>query len=272
MSADLCSALRQVVLDKGHIHALDVDVSFDLPTRDWIDGLVRPTLNFTLIDMTENLTFRSMAMQTVKANARAELRMPPRRVDLRYLVTAFTTDHGDSQRLLWRAMVALMRTPELPPVVTYDSDDYVDEELPLQLRTAQPDNAINALEVWGAIGAEARPSFTCSVTVPVDLNMTFDEPLVLTRGTQYQRTDKRPDVEYFDIGGVVRDSAGQLVKDVTLTIDGRADDATTDDRGNFVLRHIARGRLELKVLRPGGRATRYSLAVPASTYDIQLTS
>src|SRR5215467_6025028 len=105
MLTDVHELLRKVVLERGRIDPSEVDVSFESPSKAWIDGLVRPTLDFALVDMQENLNLRHASPQTKITNGHAEVRMPPRRVDLRYMVSAVTSDTDDSHRLLWRAMV-----------------------------------------------------------------------------------------------------------------------------------------------------------------------
>ena len=165
MLPELHELFRELIYRRGAIDASEVDVTFDPPTQEWVDGLVRPTLNFSLVDAQENLNLRHASPQTVRTNGHTQVRMPPRRVDLRYLVTAITTDTEDSQRLLWRALVTLMRTPELSP------DSLPEEvrrqvEAPLVVRVAQQDAGINVLDFWSAVGANARPAFVCVLTVP----------------------------------------------------------------------------------------------------------
>lgn len=271
MLPELHTALRELILNKGCIDPDQVEVAFDVPTRDWIDGLTRPTLDISLIDMQENASLRHATPQTVVANGQALTRMPPRRVDLRYLVTALTTDAEDSQRLLWRAMVTLLRTPELPPeLLPREIRQTID--VPLLLRVAQPDPSLSPLEAWGAFGSEARPAFCLVVTVPVDLEMVFEAPLVLTRATRYDRTDLPGSADTFnEIGGVLRDGTGQPVADASLRVEGRTAAVTTNTAGHFVLRHVPRGTLTLHVDRADGTHARLALEVPSTSYDLHLS-
>src|SRR5262249_16870762 len=151
---EIHNAMRELILDRANIDPDDIDISFEAPTKEWIDGLTRPTLDISMIDVQENLGMRQVTPQTVVNNGHAQIRMPRRRVDLRYLITALTTDAEDSYRLLWRALVALMRTPELPPELLPE-DVRAQIDSPMMLRVAQPDVGMNLLDAWGSLGAEA---------------------------------------------------------------------------------------------------------------------
>src|SRR5690242_11217730 len=111
MLASLHTGLTILLHDHGLIPEADVDVCFDPPRRDWVASLVRPTLNFFLFDVKENLDVRQTHVETTRANGRAHHRVPPRRFDLRYMVSALTTDVADEHLLLWRALTTLLRHP-----------------------------------------------------------------------------------------------------------------------------------------------------------------
>jgi Pvc16 N-terminal domain/Carboxypeptidase regulatory-like domain len=270
MLTELHELLRAVVLERGRIDATEVDITFEPPSKMWIDGLVRPTLDFALIDVQENLNLRNANPQTARTNGSAQIRMPPRRVDLRYLVTALTSDTDDSHRLLWRAMVTLMRTPELP---AERLPEEIQQEIhaPLLVRIAQPDAGINVLDAWSAAGAEVRPSFCCVLTVPVELEIVFELPLVLGRAAQYidKEAPGAPEV-FLSIGGVVRDREGQLVADANVAVAGSGKVARTDAEGRYLLNNVRSGVVTLQVGRPDAPSQRKTIDVPSDSYDVRL--
>jgi hypothetical protein len=270
MLTELHDLVRGLVHERGRINPTEVDISFESPSRTWIDGLVRPTLNFALVDIQENMNLRHASPQTTMTNGHAQVRMPPRRVDLRYVVTALTSDTEDSHRLLWRALSTLMRTPELP-VDELDESIRDQVQTSIIMRVAQPDAGINILDLWSSAGSEARPSFCCVITVPVELGITRDLPLVLSRASKY--LDKDIDAvsrEYIDVGGFVRDRKGQPLADVAIAAPGTRFTARSDEEGRYVLRNVPTGMLRLQVVVPGGRARRVDVEVPSTSYDLQL--
>ena len=91
MIADLHPAIRHLLFSRGLIPSDEVDVRFERPTKEWLDSLVRPTINLYLFDIEENTDLRQTNMPVMRGSGGATYRMPPRRFDLRYMVTAFTT-------------------------------------------------------------------------------------------------------------------------------------------------------------------------------------
>jgi hypothetical protein len=142
---------------------------------------------------------------------------------------------------------------------------------PLLLRIAQPDAGINVLDAWSAAGAEVRPSFCCVLTVPVDLEIVFDLPLVLGRATQYtnRQAPARPEV-FLSIGGVVRDREGRPVADANVEVAGSARVARTDADGRYVLNNVRHGPVVIQVGRPDETSQRVTLDVPSDSYDVHL--
>src|SRR5688500_15689657 len=95
-------ALQQLLWSMGQIDSEEVDIRFEAPTKDWVASLTRPTINLFLFDVQENTEKRETNVQTIRSNGKAERRMPPRRFDLRYMVSALTTEIEDEHQLLWR--------------------------------------------------------------------------------------------------------------------------------------------------------------------------
>jgi uncharacterized protein DUF4255/carboxypeptidase family protein len=268
MLTELHQVLTELIYDKGRIDRADVDVDFEVPTRDWIDGLVRPTLCLYLFQLQENMDLRHAQFQTRRVNGHAEFHSPPRRVDLHYLVTAVTTSTDDGYRLLWRTLGVLMRAPELGAELFADD---VRIDAPIVTRIAEPDNAVKLLDVWSAVGTEPRPAFSYVVTLPVDLAMAFEAPLVLTRTVGYRRLaqDERHEARTY-ITGTVRDAAGLSLADVTVALAAEPAAWTrTDPRGSFSLQTPERGQVDLRLSRPGGTPRTVTIEVPSPTYDLR---
>src|SRR5262245_47904139 len=117
MLTEIHQALGQLLWEEGRIPSDEVAIRFEVPTREWICSLTLPTIDLFLFDLKENTDLRQTALQTSVRNGRAEHRMAPRRMDLYYMVSALTTEIEDEHQLLWRALVTLMRFPQLPSAV-----------------------------------------------------------------------------------------------------------------------------------------------------------
>ena len=150
MLTDFHGTLRGLLYDRGLIDRADVDIAFDAPARPWIGGRTRPTLNFFLYDIEENTDLRNTGMQTARGNGVAVHRMPPRRFDLRFMVSAITNEIDDEHLLLWRALVTLMKYPTIPTELLPDVVRGYD--LPVATKVTKPNDSPRPLDIWSALG------------------------------------------------------------------------------------------------------------------------
>jgi hypothetical protein len=262
-------ALRSLVHGRGNIAADEVDVAFEAPLKAWIGARTRPTLSFFLFDIRENTELRQTSPETFRANGRGVHRVPPRRFDLRYLVSALTTIAEDEHLLIWRTLGTLMKHPTFPSELLPESIRAVG--LPVTGKIAGPDDTPRPLDVWSSLEGPARPSLVYIVTLPLDLELETSAPLVLTRTERFTRVampDAPADVRV-QIGGRVRDRKGALLHGVQVSIDGRAGPfTTTDAEGQFALAGLTPGRLTLKIENAAGATTLVPIDVPSDSYDV----
>src|SRR5579859_7156919 len=108
MIAELHTSIQRLLYEQGRIPADEVEVTFEMPTREWVDSRMRPTINLFLFELTENTELRKTGMQSTHSNGRTVMRMPPRRFDLRYMLSVFTTIASDEHLLIWRALGTLL--------------------------------------------------------------------------------------------------------------------------------------------------------------------
>jgi hypothetical protein len=269
MLTQLHTAIQHLLHQRGRIPPDEVDIRFEIPTRQWVDSLTRPTVSLYLFDLAENFDLRQTNVQTARANGHAIHRMPPRRFDLRYMVSAISTAVADEHLLLWRALVTLLRYPQLPP-----------ELLPEPLATAQPPLAAQVaragedtklLDVWSALDLPPRPALLYVVTTPVELEIAFESPLVLTSTVRTTRStgDAEPEASV-RIGGIVRGKADEPAVGVTVGVEGRAAASVTDERGQFRLAALPSGKVRLRIERAGGQPQLVTVDIPSDSYDITL--
>lgn len=274
MLDDIHSALRRLLHDHGNMSPEIVDIRFEAPTRELMDRLLQPAVCLFLFEARENTELRQGNFQAVRVNGHSERRMPPRRMDLNYLVTAVSTEPSDEQELFWRVMVTLLKYQEIP-----------EDVLPESLRGLEPavttrlwkETLANPLDLWSGLGARPHPSLLYTVTVPVDLDIAIQSPLVLTRSVRFRRANL-PDVlpeERVSIGGTVCDAARQPVAGARVLVEGSAMEGTqTDAAGEFTLAipraDAASGAITLRIVAADGAAVRVPVRVPGDVYDVIL--
>jgi Pvc16 N-terminal domain/Carboxypeptidase regulatory-like domain len=277
MLTELHGALQRLIWEYGRISPDEVDISFEAPTRERLDRLVRPTVSLFLFDMVENTEMRQSSFPVTRTSEFAERRMPPRRMDLRYLVSALTSEIEDEHRLLWRVLAILMKHSQLPDALLPEE---LRGEYPLTARTNPTDEGRRLMDVWSGLGVPPRPAIYYVVTAPLDLDVTVRSPLVLTRTVRYRRLAAGADAgageqETSDaingIGSVVRSKGGEPVGGVSIAVEGSGREAVmTNAAGEYLLPEVPEGAVRLRVTPPGGKARMVTMTVPSASYEITL--
>jgi hypothetical protein len=271
MLSAIHTAVQTLLRDRGLIDALDVDVSFEVPQDEWVRSLTRPTVDLFLFEVQENTEKRDSSPQTTVNGGRAERRMPPRRIDLYYMVSVLTADVEDEHELLWRVLATLMKYQQFPPEVLPDALRSIAP--PMTARIASRDDARNLLDLWSALDTEPHPAICYVLTAPMDLALTIEAPLVLTRTARYRKMASGDQVSRdvgVQIGGTVRDSIGHPVADVTISPAGTGQGSVTASDGRYILQGIPEGAVMLTVARNGQEQKRVQVRVPGDSYDIVL--
>lgn len=180
-------ALRAMLHGDGKIPPGLVDITFAIPTRDWAASISRPTINFYLYDISENVKLRDSEFGRVRTDASERQRLRPRRVDLKYVITAHFKSQlpeleAEEWQVLWRVLATLMRNTDWPDAL--QPREAVSLGTFLQAQVASPEGAPRLGEIWSALGASPRPSLHYVITVPIDLNIEFMRSLVVELGIQ----------------------------------------------------------------------------------------
>jgi hypothetical protein len=207
-------------------------------------------------------------------------RRAPIRVDCCYLVTTWakkppkvTTEH----LLLAQALSWASRFATIPRDYLQGSLAAVPvppgQPFPLPTMVAQVDGTKNFGEFWQALGIAPRAYFTLVVTIAMDLDRAFEDPIVTTLSTTYRPYHGTPE-ERVVIGGLVRDKGGHPVRDAWVRLDPDGITQTTDAGGRYRFADVARGPgRTLRARAPGlGEASRPA-EIPSSTpdYDLQFS-
>lgn len=270
MISDLDESIRQFLVEEGGFNPSAIDISFEIPNREWSASISRPTINCYLFDVHENVKLRQGGQITARPG---QARRPPFYYDLTYLVTAWTRAVEDEHRLLWHALRTLARFAELPS--QHLQGELRESGEAISTKVAQPDGVLKSPgEFWTALGNELKPSLSFLVTVPLSRDLVALGPPVLS--TSLRLAQAGPDgaagaaEELLWIAGTVTDAAGAPLRGVAVSIEGRALSSVTDAAGHFRLRGLAPGRYTL-VARTGDHHQRREVEIGAARYDISFS-
>lgn len=282
MIDDLDEALRQLLVRELPVKKNEVEISFDQPKREWSARLSRPTLNLFLYDMRENAKLRGT--QPVWENARdpktgaVTQKRRPMRVDLRYLVSAWTNEAEDEHRLLTRALLAFMRYAQLPNEVLPEA--LRSQPVPIPVQVAQAENLPNTSDVWSALENTLRAAIVLQVTLALDpYTPVLAGPPIRTRELRFGQA-AAPEVEqvlaeptdadvFWTVGGTVRAKKGTPAN-IQLRLLERDEAVAVSPDGRFAIGRLAQGHYTLRLSADQYPAREHKIKVPAPDYDLML--
>jgi hypothetical protein len=268
---DVDETLRQVLLTDVPIDRNEIDIAFDRPTREWTSRLSRPTLNLFLFDVRERIDFRDDAVRVSRSpNGQALHERPPRRVDLSYMVTAWTKDVGDEHRLLAGVLACTYRQGRVDPKLLQGA--LVGSDVPLLVRSMPPDYLVKPTDYWGVVDNDLHASLTWVATAPLDAFRTFTGPLVRTRELLVGELGADGRDVFVLVAGVAHrkgeSTAG--IAAARVTVAGTGLEALTDREGKFTFPRISHGDYTWRVETPDGKAVDRKITVPSASYDVEI--
>jgi len=258
----LVDSMLKVVLEDGvpslaSTGTLGSDqVFFDPPDAGQATG-TRPRLSVYLVDVRENVKYRSNERHETRVGGTVVSRRAPYRLDCHYLISAFagtTTGHPPLQHdLLYETTRALVRSQPLVParVLAGHAElgdwppDQQDAELPLTVNP--PEGFLKLAEFWGTMPQKHpwRPVVHAVVTVPVDyadatpVGVVHHAVTVYTAAADADSVGSGPPEPRGHLGGTVVDRNGNAVgRARVFAVDGNGQvvaRTNCDDDGHFVL-------------------------------------
>jgi len=271
MFNDVDETLKQHLIADLPIAPGEVDVSFERPTREWSGRLTRPTLNCFLYDIRERTAFRDDTMLRQKqANGSYQMRVPARRIDLSYLITAWTREPEDEHRILARVLASMFRTGEFPPERLQGS--LVDSEYPVVARIAPGDHLTKPADLWGVLDNELRTGVVWIITTPLEAFAPVEGPLVRTRELRVGNTEDDWRETSIQIAGIVhrKGDARETLAGVRVSMEGTAFVAITGEDGRYAFPGVPPGDRVLRFETRDGQSGQQKVQVPGATYDIEL--
>ena len=104
------------------LSARNTDVSFEAPDRQWAAKLNnRPTVNLFLCDIKRSTDHSRTGMETFERNGQRRQRLALPRVELRYLISTWTTEHADGRVLMSGLLRVLLGHAVIPEDFLADS-------------------------------------------------------------------------------------------------------------------------------------------------------
>jgi hypothetical protein len=213
------------------LSATDIDVAFDAPDRDWAAKLTRPTVNLFLWDIRRSSTRSKTGMTTVMRNGAPQHQSAYPVVELRYVVTAWTSDLGDERALLGGLTRSLLSFSGIPR--QYCSDALEHLEAPgLSMARAGEDH----MDVFKALDGKLKPGlniviatqFDTDVSLPTGPEVGTIEPAV---GRPQGSVERRRRVAGEIANAADRGAVGAVVR-------CPGDATTVNDVGQFLLRAL----------------------------------
>jgi len=265
MINDLDETIRKLVMTHARFDENSVDITFDQPTGDWAAGLTRPTVDFYLYDIRENLELRNQEWTVERRpDGTGAKRIAPLRYSLSYLVTVWTQNQvEDEHAILWRVLAALARHPTMPQELL--QGEMRGQPYAILAQTAQPSMAIgNMPDLWGVMENQLRPSLDYVVTVAMDRDVAFTGPLVLTKRIRVgQRGEEAWDQEILQVAGMVRakDDPQRPMGGAVVRLANLGLETETDAYGRYRFANVPAGEHSMEVV-VGERTERRSIQVP----------
>jgi hypothetical protein len=274
MFADLDETIKQLLIQRGGLDSGEIDISFDMPTREWAAGISKPTVNLYLFDIRENLELKNHVPWTVRRgpNNTAIKNRTDVRVDIRYVVTTFANSMEDEHRLLHRVLITLLQYPALPEEIL--EGQVAGQEV--NTFTSKPSSVIQSpADYWGALDNDIKPSIEYQTTLRLDLDQEMSVGLALTSQFKVGRKISKNGFENVDelpyhIGGKIHEAADTEVgiPAAKVTLLERALDSITGGDGRYSFAGVPAGEYTLVISAPGLDDQIRTLLVPNNNYDV----
>lgn len=233
----------------------EIEIAFDQPNSEWSARITKPTLNVYLYEIYENRMLRGSEQLSKRQlpDGKVEIHRNPVRIDLNYLITAWSKNEQDQHHLLGLVLMGLLRNPFLPEDLF--AEGLPPQSLPVQLTVAQADENKNWGEFWNTLNNKYHPGLTLKVTLTIDPYRPVIASQVSNTEVRIQQSDAaRTNVleagHYWTVGGEIV-SGKYDPSMLTLNWEEKNIDLEIKD-GRFAIRKIEAGTFHL-CIRMGDR-------------------
>jgi hypothetical protein len=222
-------ALEQYLRAEVPLPPADVDIAFNAPARDWSARISRPTVNLFLWDVRRSASKQRAGIDEVEIEGTTFRRTPPRPLEMRYLITAWSSEHRDEHQLLGNVAATILNNRSIPHQYLPDGFELPDERpVSLSLTTTAD---LKPNDFWSSIDGQLKPG--------LDVVVTFR---VATRLVQVAEPPSSVDVGLGDLNDPSRTSSRSYVTGTTADtaavgrrVRTRRGSATVQETGAFVV-------------------------------------
>lgn len=191
----------------------EVAVAFEAPDRQWAAGVSQPTVNVFLWDVHRDVEANRAGMETAQRNGQTVRRRPLPRMQVRYILSAWTTSHRDEHQLLGQLMLAILASPTLEPPHLKAPLEQVS---PFPSMKLAPTGGRTSGDFWKAVDGQLKPMLELLITLPVDIGagaVLAPPPAEVEVTTSDNRRPERASVRN-RIGGRIEDpsAVGRVVR------------------------------------------------------------
>lgn len=288
--------LRDLLIARVDGLTAKAQVRFEPPDENWrtfVGNLSGLALNVYLVELRENRQLRTNERARTQHAGITHSHLAPRRVDLHYLITAWSPAAPnqaieptvDEHALLYRAAAVLLAAEPLNPAEIYGPGKLPADLPPLLAEATLPTAVLPAdgfpkyAEFWGTMGGRQpwRPGVHLTVTVPVAFTADELGPLVTSqtiRTTALGQTGAANADALIQIGGTVLTADGTPLPGAWVRVETPAGDAVhtthTTRQGRFLVDRLPAGhyRCRARVTGLGERIREFDVPGPAGGYDI----
>ncbi|HVT11596.1 MAG TPA: Pvc16 family protein [Fimbriimonadaceae bacterium] len=229
-------------------------VVLGMPGED--DKDKKPRINLYLHDVRENLPLRdeSFHIQRKPSDWAVAKRHAAIRLDLAYIIVVTAEDPLIEHRVLGEVLAVLIRNNVVAEKYLAPS---LLEEQPnaLLLAVAQPDHAATSdpQKLWQSLGTRIRPTVSLVATAKFNpfetkfVKVVREAIMALGQGVHPEGPDRQMDIRSVRLGaaGIVSDK-GEPLANVTVSIEGREEQTTTDERGFFFFLNLPPARYKFR--------------------------
>lgn len=212
------------------LSATDIDVSFEPPDREWSAKLTRPTVNLFLWDIRRSAGRSRSGIRTTERNGTTVHEPAAPVVELRYVVTAWTSDHGDERALLGGLVRTLLANPTIPRDLLTPAYDRFDPPALMMARAGE-----DHMDVFKALEGQLKPGVNMIVATEFDAGLGLATgPPVGSIGIAVGRVGEPPEPVRRRIAGEI--DAADTMGAVGAVVRSPGDATIVNAAGRFLLR------------------------------------
>jgi hypothetical protein len=158
-------ALEQYLRAEVPLPPSDVDIAFNAPAKEWSARISRPTVNLFLWDIRRAASRQRAGYDEVEIEGTTFRRMPPRTLEMRYLITAWSSEHRDEHQLLGAVATTILNQRSIPSTYLPEGFELPDERPVTLSLTTTTDLKPN--DFWSSIDGQLKPGLDVVVAFRV---------------------------------------------------------------------------------------------------------